>query len=116
MYEDALRPLGMTTAQMNILVAITVRGPTRSTDVAGVLGLEKSTLSRNLARMVESGWIRTTADSDGRAWLLETTASGLRLLERAYPAWEAAQQNARKKLGPTAIDALEGMTEAIREE
>ena len=116
MYEEALRPTGMTTAQLNILVAVTIQEPTRSSDVARLLGLEKSTLSRNLARMVEAGWVRTTEDTDGRALLLETTPAGLRLLEKAYPAWQRAQEATRKKLGPTAFDALESMTEAIRED
>ena len=63
-YEDALRPHGITTAQMAILAAVTSLGRPRSSDVARVLCLEKSTLSRNLDRMIDHGWLEIVSGDD----------------------------------------------------
>jgi DNA-binding MarR family transcriptional regulator len=54
-YNQALRPYGLTTSQMNILVAISCLGEARQQDVCQALHLEKSTLSRDVVRMRRQG-------------------------------------------------------------
>ncbi len=44
-YDDALRPLGLTAGQLNILVVIAMRGPISPGEVALPLNMEKSTVS-----------------------------------------------------------------------
>ena len=56
-YEDALRPHGITTAQMGILVVVSSLGEPNSRDVAKKLCMEKSTVSRNLDRMIDNNWL-----------------------------------------------------------
>ncbi len=106
LYDAALRPHGVTTAQLNVLVALALMGEARAVDVAATLALEKSTLSRNLARMIERGWISATAEVTGAGQQLRILAAGRELVERAMPAWQAAQRQARKELSPTLVDAL----------
>ena len=65
-YDDALRPLGLTTGQLNILVVVTNRGPLSPGDVARRLKMEKSTVSRNVERMCANGWLTVTASDSGR--------------------------------------------------
>ena len=54
-YDDALRPLGLTAGQLNVLVVIAKRGPISPGEIARRLNMEKSTVSRNLARMRDNG-------------------------------------------------------------
>lgn len=115
LYDEALRPHGLTTAQCNILVAVTLMGPSRPADVAAQLDLEKSTLSRNVARMIDSGWLAAADHDDARSHLLQVTAAGQRLLTRIQSAWKDAQDLARKQLGAEAVRALDSMAEAMRE-
>jgi DNA-binding MarR family transcriptional regulator len=108
LYDAALRPHGVTTAQLNVLVALALAGEARATDIAGVLAIEKSTLSRNLARMAERGWISAGVGASGGGQVLRLLAPGRALLERAMPAWQAAQRQARAALEPALVDALGG--------
>src|SRR5882724_10566771 len=93
-YNDALRPHGVTIGQMNILVAASLLGQARQQDICRVLYLDKSTLSRDLIRMREHGWINESPGDDARSSVVSVTASGGRLLEKAIPAWEKAQKEA----------------------
>ncbi len=95
-YDAALRDQGVTGAQLEMLVAISLAGPTTASWVGRRLELEKSTVSRTLARLEEAGWI----ESDGG---LQITARGAALVERCHPLWKQAQQEAAAALGaPTA--------------
>ena len=113
LYDAALRPLDVTTAQLNILTALALGGDARATEVAAALAIEKSTLSRNLARMVERGWISTTDESRGTGKQLHLLAAGRKLLERATPAWKAAQRQARRELEPALLGALDACGPAL---
>ncbi len=105
-YEDALRDLSLSSAQFNQLVAISVGQPLgmRAKDLGRALDIEKSTLSRNLARMQDAGWIRQIPH--GKHILLELTHAGEALLKNAYPRWEAAQAAAEAALGAELTAAL----------
>ena len=61
MYDAALARHGLTTAQMNLLAAIAATGGARAADLTRVLEVEKSTLSRDLKRMEQLGWVRARA-------------------------------------------------------
>jgi DNA-binding MarR family transcriptional regulator len=98
-YNQALRPYGLTTSQMNILVAISCLGEARQHDVCQALHLEKSTLSRDVARMRSQGWLDVVPGEDGRTALLRITPVGRSLLEQAIPAWQQAQEQATALLG-----------------
>ena len=106
-YDDALRPHGITTAQMGILAAVSALGRPRSGDVAKTLCLEKSTLSRNLDRMIDHGWLEIVSGDDARSQRLRTTPKGARLVEKVAPAWQTAQRRARTLLGEQGAATLQ---------
>ncbi len=106
-YEDALRPHGITTAQMGILAAVTALGQPRSSDVARALCLEKSTLSRNLDRMIDHGWLEIVSGDDARSQRLRATSKGARLVEKVAPAWQTAQRRARTLLSDKGAATLQ---------
>src|SRR5262249_10898188 len=105
-YNRALRPHGLTVSQMNILVAAYYIGEARQQRICRALHLEKSTLSRDLGRMRERGWVTESPGDDGRSSLLKVTAHGGKLLQKAFPAWRQAQQQATALLGEREIAAL----------
>src|SRR4051794_35929594 len=98
-YDDALRSLELKVSQMNILVATAKMGTARPAEVCGHLHLDISTLSRNVERMKARGWLEVVADEDGRSQPFRLTPQGRRLLEKAVPAWNEAQQHVKKVLG-----------------
>lgn len=98
-YDEALRPFGVRTSQVNILVAVGAAGGTRPADLCGILQLDPSTLSRNVERMRARKWIETVPSADGRSHTLKLTAQGRELIRSAYPAWQRAQRDAAEMLG-----------------
>lgn len=106
MYDDALRPLDLKVSQMNILVAAAKMGTARPMEVCEYLHLDVSTLSRNVERMKTRGWLKVVPDEDGRSHPFCLTPQGQRLLEKAIPAWSAAQQQVNKMLGEGFVGQL----------
>ena len=106
-YDDALRPLGVKTSQLNILVAAACLGLARPAEICRRLKMDLSTLSRNVERMRARGWIEVQEDEkDARAHPFRVSAKGRRLLKKAFPAWERAQQKAEDLLGHSGVTAL----------
>jgi DNA-binding MarR family transcriptional regulator len=98
-YDAALAPHGVSAAQLNLLSAIAVGEGARPKDLAQLLDLEKSTLSRDLKRMEQLGWLRSNEAGPGGGRFVTLTPAGSRLLTDLRPAWEKAQAAARAELG-----------------
>lgn len=105
-YDDALRPLDLKVSQMNILVAAAKMGVARPVDVCEHLQLDVSTLSRNVERMKTRGWLEVVPQEDGRSQPFRLTPQGRKLLEKAIPAWSAAQQQVKKVFGDGFVEQL----------
>ena len=108
LYDDALRPFGVRLSQGNVLAVTARLGVARPAQVCEFLEMDTSTLSRTVDRMVANGWLEIVPDDeDGRSQPFRLTAEGRRLLERALPAWERAQAEARKLLGGDGLRLLD---------
>jgi DNA-binding MarR family transcriptional regulator len=99
LYDDALRPLGLTLNQMSILTVLANVPSAQPGDIGELLQMEKSTVSRNVKRMRRQKWVREGPGADGRRVVLTLTDTGRALLARAVPLWERAQAAARELLG-----------------
>lgn len=114
-YDEALRPLGVKVSQFNILVATARLGVARPAAISAHLRLESSTVSRNVERMRASGWLETVPDADDRrAQPFQLTRAGWKLVERAYPLWEMAQEKAAVLLGDEGASLLERVDSRAR--
>jgi DNA-binding MarR family transcriptional regulator len=110
-YDDALRPFGVTVSQANMLTAIHELGPVKQADLSVYLHIEKSTLSRNLALMKKRGWVRALPGEDERSQTLIVTAKGTKLLEKCVPSWRKAQEEAVEVLGDEGAAALKAVAD-----
>jgi DNA-binding MarR family transcriptional regulator len=113
-YDDALRPLDLKVSQMNILVVAAKLGVARPAEVCEFLELDTSTVSRTVDRMVGNGWLEIVPEEDGRSQPFRLTAEGHRLLERALPAWEKAQAEAKKLLGDDGLRLLDAAIRRVK--
>lgn len=91
LYDEALRPHGLTVNQLNILAVIISEKQIRPGQLAEALGMEKSTVSRTIDRMVGKGWLKVTPGQDSRTQLLTVTAKGHQLLLTVTPIWDTLQ-------------------------
>ena len=106
LYDGALAPHGVSAAQLNLLSAIAATGSVRAVDLARVLELEKSTLSRDLKRMEKIGWVRAGPAAGDTGRRVTLTRAGSRLLLEVRDAWEKAQAAAEEELGKTTFARL----------
>lgn len=98
LYEEKLRPHGLRATQFSILAALALKGPTPLRELAEVLGLERTTLTRSAALLERNGWVAAARSEDVRQRPLRLTQAGRRKLEGAFPAWKAAQELVSRKL------------------
>jgi DNA-binding MarR family transcriptional regulator len=116
LYNEAYRKHGVTVSQMNILVAVCRMGQVKQQAICRSLHLDKSTLSRDVVRMLERRWLRSLPGEDGRTNDLVATAEGEKLLERTMPAWLEAQRQAKALLRKEGLLGLEHAVSTLRAE
>jgi DNA-binding MarR family transcriptional regulator len=114
LYDDALRSLGLKISQLNIMVATAKLGLAHPSQVCHILHLDTSTLSRNVERMRAKGWLEVVPAEDARTQPFRLTPQGRRLLERAIPVWEKAQEQASEMLDKEGIAMLDRTAQKLR--
>ncbi|MEE1610473.1 MarR family winged helix-turn-helix transcriptional regulator [Microvirga sp. CF3016] len=112
-YEAALRPLGLKLPQFGILGAIGHGTTASETVLAERLGLERTTLVRNLKVLAQNGWIEPVA-GDGRGLRHRLTPAGQAILEAAIPLWQSAQTELEGKLKDTNAEEARRAMRALR--
>jgi DNA-binding MarR family transcriptional regulator len=112
-YDAAVRPAGLRFAQFGLLGAIAHGSATSQTALAERLGLERTTLVRNLKFLEQKGWIDAVSGG-GRGLSHRLTPAGREILERAIPLWERAQTEIEGRLGDIDPDAARGAMRALR--
>jgi DNA-binding MarR family transcriptional regulator len=95
MFDERLRPFDLTINQFTMLATLVLAGAQPVSRLAGRLGIDRTTLTRNLALAEKRGLVKTRAGDDGRERLVEITRVGRKRAEQAFPAWRAAQQEAK---------------------
>jgi DNA-binding MarR family transcriptional regulator len=98
-YDDALRPAGLRATQASVLAAIAAEGAMSITALAKVIGMDRSTLTRNLTPLEKEGLLAVGTEGWRRSRTLELTAKGRARLQQAMPLWETAQKRLRQQLG-----------------
>ncbi len=105
-YDAALRPVGLRATQFTMLAVLGKRGQMRQSDFADVLGMDGTTLTRNLQPLLKKDWIRIDRDEDQRVRLISLTEPGRALLDTAVPLWREVQGQFQTGLGKTQMTAL----------
>jgi DNA-binding MarR family transcriptional regulator len=114
-YEQHLKPTGLTVTQFTLLVLLSLAGPQPLSRFAGQLGVERTTLTRNLRSLRARGWVTESATGDRRVRLLAITKRGIAAARVALPYWREAQKSLAHGLGAGAIKALAAASEAAAE-
>jgi len=115
-YDDAMRPLGITASQYTLLAQLASRDGITAVEIGHELDIEKSTLSRNLKRLLALGLIVMDPPAGRRGRGLHLTPKGQAVLKEAFPVWTEAQSRAVAVLGTgsrAALDALLGDAEKL---
>jgi DNA-binding MarR family transcriptional regulator len=103
LYDDALAPTGLRITQYSLLSVIDRRGSIPMTDLATMLGMDRTTLTRNLTPLRRDGLISLRLAGHGRTKLVTMTALGRRRLLEAFPYWDGAQKHFTEVAGETSV-------------
>lgn len=116
-YDAALRPTGLRATQLLVLVAISAEGALSITALADYMGMDRSTLTRNLRPLVKEGLVSLGLEGWRRSREVFVTQKGTQRMRQAVPYWARAQQSLRDKVEPASwlaasrtLDELARMT------
>ena len=98
-YDEALRPVGLRATQLAVLVAVGIEGAVSIAALAKLMGMDRSTLTRNLRPLEREGLVAVGLEGWRRSRTLEITNKGRSRLREALPHWKRAQDTLRRKLG-----------------
>ncbi|MGE8499568.1 MAG: MarR family winged helix-turn-helix transcriptional regulator [Pseudomonas sp.] len=105
-YDDALAGVGLSVAQYSLLKNLQRLQQPSITSLADAVGLERSTLGRNLRVLEGKGLVLLEGGEDQRNRLVLLTEQGRVCLEQALAAWEQAQEQLAARIGPEQKAAL----------
>ena len=105
-FDKQLRAHGLRATQFTLLVNLALRGVNTISALADALGLERTTLTRNLRLIEDKGWVKIRPGEDARARDVEITSKGRALVNAALPAWRHAQKSIRSAIGDAGASAL----------
>jgi DNA-binding MarR family transcriptional regulator len=105
-YDDALAPSGLRITQFTLLGTIWEAGPVTMNQLAGLMSMDRTTLTRNLEPLTRQGFVRSEEGEDRRVRLIMLTAEGKAALSQALPLWQQAQARIVQGLGQEHFHAL----------
>jgi DNA-binding MarR family transcriptional regulator len=113
-YNAILQPSGLLATQFTLLAILAYDNPTPISAPAEALGMDRTTMARNLKPLQRDGLVQVTPDQqDRRIQLVALTSSGRERLLAAFPLWQQAQQQIVGQLGadcfPTMLADLSAM-------
>lgn len=104
-FDLALKPVGLTSGQYSLLMALNQPKPPKLGSVAALLAMDRTTLTANLKPLERRGFVETAPDpTDRRARLLRLAPEGRAVLAKAVPIWRRV--HAQIEAGLAAPDDL----------
>ncbi|HEY4316750.1 MAG TPA: MarR family winged helix-turn-helix transcriptional regulator [Herbaspirillum sp.] len=100
LYERHMAPAGITGTQLSMLGFLQEAGDIAIGDLAGKMGMDRTTLLRGLKPLQAAGLVLSGAASEsGRQLRYSLSAAGVRKIKEAMPLWIAAQQEYEAEIG-----------------
>jgi DNA-binding MarR family transcriptional regulator len=106
LYDGYMQKSGIRVTQFTILSQLMLRGEMPIGKLAGILGMERTTLTRNLTPLEQRKWISIKAGDDPRSRMITITTQGRSVVRRGFPYWSKAQAQVGKLLGADGEAAL----------
>ena len=114
MFDQALKPAGLTGHQFNLMMSLAQAGPMSVNALASHIGVDPSTVPRAIAPLTRDHLVAVDVGADRRQRVIAITAAGCRRLATALPRWEAVQRSILESVGHAAWDSLIGDLRNVR--
>ena len=108
-YDSELAKAGLKTTQYSLLSHLVELGSVTPGELARRLGMDPSTLTRNLRLVIDQGWAMQGPGHDTRTRCIEITQAGRAKRAEAKAHWKRAQLAFNERLGATKVAALHAL-------
>lgn len=98
-YDAEMRESGLRVSQFTLLQALNLASGISQKQLAQLLEIDSTTLTRTLAHLRRKRWLRSEAGADRREIRLFLTPAGQREFQRVLPYWHSAQKRLRQAWG-----------------
>ena len=105
-FDAEMRRHGIRPTQGAILQALNAKEIWSMAELSSWLGMDRTTLVRNLKPLQRDGWVEGAGGGRGNRVELVITAKGQGKIKEYMPAWDAAQSAAVKTLGKQRWSAI----------
>lgn len=106
LYDSYMQESEVRVTQFTILSQLMLRGEMSIGKLAGILGMERTTLTRNLGPLEQQKWVSIKPGEDPRARMISITGQGRSVVRRSFPFWSKAQAHIGELLGADGVAAL----------
>ena len=113
LFDHALKDSGIRSTQFTILTAIAKTQPVSISNVAQILVMDATTLTRNLNLLRKQGLLTISPRGAMRQRFLHLTFAGEKALARAIPLWRKIQQRFVDQIGEDQWKALRSELESL---
>ena len=105
-YDGEMRRHGIRPTQGTILASLQARDSWNMAELSDWLGMERTTLVRNLRPLQRDGFVKAVGGGRGNRVELTITTKGRKQIEKLTPAWKSAQCAVVKTLGEQRWSAI----------
>lgn len=107
-FRKHLKPFGITDSQLTLLFVLTKRNNLNQKELSDITILEKSSLNRNLKRLIDSELVSKSSFP-----IIRITKKGKVLVNTIIPEWEKAMTEIQELLESDGISALNTLTNKL---
>jgi DNA-binding MarR family transcriptional regulator len=105
-FDAEMRRHGIRPTQGSILLALNAKESWTMAELSDWLGMDRTTLVRNLRPLQRDGFVRAVGGGRGGRVELSITAKGRKKVEEAFPTWQSTQGAVVKTLGERRWSAI----------
>ena len=114
LYDAELAKAGLKGSQFSLLSHVLELGPIAPSALADRMGMDASTLSRNLRPLIDKGWVLQGPGADARSRAVTITEPGRAKHAEARLHWKRAQQSLNERLGRAAVADLHRQMDSVQ--
>lgn len=101
LYDNTFKSSGLLSTQLDLLYVIYKSDCVGISHLAKELGMDRTTLTRNLSVLERQGFIKISSGKDNRTRIVTITYKGRATVAKAIPLWNEVQCKVRQQMGET---------------
>ena len=106
LYDNAFKSSGLLSTQFGVLQIICNIDFIRISDLADKLGMDRTTLTRNLSVLERQGFIEISQGKDHRTRIVTATQKGRSVIAKAILLWNEVQHKVKQEMGESSWSEL----------